>query len=133
MDMSECYSGGDMPDPKRYVNIGVDRSYFPELREAKLQYQVEIGETLSWSEFFRLLVSRLNPPQFAAMGQGASVAEMDGPTSRELTDEEVAELGYVRNDALTVEMSSLIPGSRVDLTDASCALIAEKLAERMKS
>jgi len=124
-----------MPDPKRYVSIGVDRSYFPELREAKLQCQVQIGETLSWSEFFRILLAHLaqvNAPQFAEMQQGPPVAGMDGP-GRSLTDEEAAEFGYVRNDAVTVAMAGLVPGSRVDLTDASCALIAEKLAERMKS
>jgi len=47
-----------MPDPKRYVNIGVDRSYFPELRSAKLEWQAEIGDTLSWSEFFRILLDK---------------------------------------------------------------------------
>jgi len=48
----------EMPDPKRYVNIGVDRSYFPELRSAKLEWQAEIGDTLSWSEFFRILLDK---------------------------------------------------------------------------
>jgi len=47
-----------MPDPKRYVNIGIDRSYFPELRSAKLEWQAEIGDTLSWSEFFRILLDK---------------------------------------------------------------------------
>jgi len=47
-----------MPDPKRYVNIGIDRSYFSELRSAKLECQAEIGDTLSWSEFFKILLDK---------------------------------------------------------------------------
>jgi len=49
---------GEMPDPKRYVNIGIDRSYFSELRAAKLECQAEIGGNLSWSEFFRILLDK---------------------------------------------------------------------------
>ena len=50
-----------MPDTKRYVNIGIDRSYFPVLRSAKLECQAEIGDNLSWSEFFRILLDNLPP------------------------------------------------------------------------
>jgi len=33
-------------------------SYFSELRSAKLECQAEIGDTLSWSEFFRILIDK---------------------------------------------------------------------------
>jgi len=57
-----------MPDPKRYVNIGVDCSYFPELRSAKLEWQAETGGNLSWSEFFRILLDKDLDKQAAISG-----------------------------------------------------------------
>jgi len=59
-----------MPDPKRYVNIGVDRSYFPELRSAKLEWQAETGGNLSWSEFFRILLDKESAKLVKLRGRG---------------------------------------------------------------
>jgi len=118
-------------DSGRYVTIGVERGYFSELREAKLQYQAELGRTISWSEFFKFLVGQRQVPDFVEMRQGDSVAEMidtAGPSS----EEERVRMGWQRDDVLTARVASLLPGAHVDLTEASCDLIAAKLYELMK-
>jgi len=119
-------------DSGRYVTIGVERVYFSELREAKLQYQAELGRTISWSEFFKFLVGQRQVAAFAEMHQGPSAAVMDERDRVPLSEEESAEMGWQRDDVLTARVASLLPGAHVDLTEASCDLIAAKLYELMK-
>jgi len=118
----------------RYQNISIAKPQFPELKEAKLRYQAMVGRDVTWGDFFVFMVSQVFPPggedvQYAEMGQWEPLSEA-----------ELAERGWVRDDAMSVQVAqSWRPwggeavGGLVGLSDASCELIATKLAEKLRT
>jgi len=124
-----------MTSPKKYQNISLDPAYFPAIKKAKLQYQILEGRDATWGEFFQFLISQVFP-ESESEALYAEMHQHDG--EQPLTEEELAELGWMQDDAIAANMVSMVSEMtgvphHVDLSDASCELIAEKLYQRLKS
>ena len=109
------------------VTITLDRAQVAEWRVAKATASRDTGQSLTWGDFFDMLVGsyeQSSEPHVAQMGQ-------------ELPEgEEEAEFTVVPDDAMTLKVAAMI-GTAAELTEETCELIAEmvaeKIVERLKS
>ena len=103
------------------VTITLDRAQVAEWRVAKAMASRDTGKSLTWGEFFGIVVGsyeQSSKPRFVQMAQ-------------ELPEgEESAGVIAVPDDALTLEVAAMT-GSAARLTEETCELIAEKVAEKI--
>ncbi len=114
---------------KKYQNISIDPAQFPEIKRAKLRYQVLEGRDVTWGDFFQFLISKV----FSESDGEVLYAEMrQDEDHRPLTEQELAELGVVPDDVSACQLAPMV-GASVTLSEASCELIAQKLAEKLRA
>ena len=103
------------------VTITLDKAQVAEWRVAKAMASRDTSRSLTWGDFFDMLVGsyeQSSEPRVARMAQ-------------ELPErEEMARVIAVPDDALTVEVAAL-PCRSSQLTEETCELIAEKVAEKI--
>ena len=103
------------------VTITLDKAQVAEWRVAKAMASRDTGQSLTWGGFFDMLVGsyeQSSEPRFVRMEQ-------------ELPEgEEEAEVIAVPDDALTLEVAAMT-GTAARLTEETCELIAEKVAEKI--
>ena len=104
------------------VTITFDRVQVADWRVTKATASRDHGQSLTWGDFFDMLVASYeqpSPPLVAHMAQ-------DLPSSEEEPDD----VTLVPDDALTLEVAALM-GSKANLTEETCELIAEKVADKI--
>ncbi len=103
------------------VTITLDKAQVAEWRVAKAMASRDTGQSLTWGDFFDMLVGsygQSSKPRVVHMAQ-------------ELPEgEEEAEVIAVPDDALTLEVAAMT-GTAARLTEETCELIAEKVAEKI--
>ena len=103
------------------ISITVDRDHVAEWRIANAQASRDIGQSLTWGDFFDMLVDsyeQSSEPRTAHMGQERPEGE------------EESEYTVVPDDAMTLAVAAMT-GSAAGLTEETCELIAEKVAEKI--
>ncbi len=103
------------------VTITFDRAQVAEWRVAKAMASRDRGRSLTWGDFFDTLVGsyeQSRQPLVVRMEQ-----ELPG-------GEEPLGVEAVPHDAMTLEVAAMT-GSAAKLTEETCELIAEKVAEKI--
>ncbi len=103
------------------VTITLDRAQVAEWRVAKAMASRDTGQSLTWGDFFDMLVGsyeKSEESRLAHMGQEIPEGE------------EEAEFIAVRDDAVTLAVAAMT-GSAASLTEETCELIAERVAEKI--
>ena len=103
------------------VTITLDRAQVAEWRVAKAMASRDTGQSLTWGDFFDMLVGsyeQSSEPRIAYMGQELPKGE----------DE--AEFAVLPDDAMTLAAAAMT-GSAAALSEETCELIAEKVAEKI--
>ncbi len=103
------------------ISITVERDQVAEWRVAKAMASRDTGQSLTWGDFFDMLVGsyeQSSEPHTAHMAQKLPEGE------------EEAEFTVVPDDAMTLEVAAMT-GSAAMLTEETCELIAEKAAEKI--
>ena len=99
------------------VTITLDRAQVAEWRVAKAMASRDTGQSLTWGDFFDMLVGsyeQSSEPRIAYMGQELPKAEFT----------------VVPDDAMTLKVAAMT-GSAAALSEETCELIAEKVAEKI--
>ncbi len=109
------------------VTITLDRAQVAEWRVAKAMASRDTGQSLTWGDFFDMLVGsyeQSEEPRIAHMGQG--IPEGD----------EEAEFTVVPDDAMTLEVAAMTESAspqNEETWELIARMIAEKIVERLKS
>ena len=103
------------------VTITLDRAQVAEWRVAKAMASRDTGQSLTWGDFFDMLVGSYEQ---SSERQVAHMAQ-DVPG-----DEEVPDVTLVPDDAMTLKVAPMT-GSAARLTEETCESIAEKVAEKI--
>ena len=103
------------------ISITVDRDQVANWRVVKAQVSRDSSQSLTWGEFFDIVVGSYERPSESRFVQMA----------QELPEgEEVPGVTAVPDDAMTLEVAAMT-GSAARLTEETCELIAEKVAEKI--
>ena len=101
------------------VTITLGRAQVAEWRVAKAMASRDSGQSFTWGEFFAMLVGLYEQqPEPLAAQMAEDLRESD----------EESEVELIRDDALTMEVAAMT-GAAANLTEETCELIAEKVAE----
>lgn len=104
------------------VTITFDRAQVADWRITKATASRDSGKSFTWGDFFDMLVASYEWPPEPLVAHMAQ----DPPSVEDAPD-----VTLIPNDALTLEVAEMMGGRAASLTDATCELIAEKVAEKI--
>ena len=103
------------------VTVTLEQAQVAEWRVAKAMASRDAGKSLTWGDFFAMLVGSYQQPSEPLIAH----MEQEQPEG-----EEAADVTAVPDDAMTMAVAAMT-GSGAILSEETCELIAEKVAEKI--
>ena len=111
-----------------YGSIGVQLEQLAELKALKVAWEQRARQKFTWGDFLTMLVT-LHQPSPSRDPQDVQYVEMHHD-EEPLTEKQLAEAGWERDDAFTLQVASTF-GGRASLSDDTIERIAELVAAKV--